>query len=802
MFKNFFTTALRNLKRNKAYSLINIIGLGVGMAICLMIFLIIHFETSFDTFHSQKERIYRVLTEFNDPSGKSFSAGVPFPLPATLRQDFPQLEKVAPIYADNNTLLSVMDEDNQKAIKKFKEEEGVFFTEASFFEIFDFKWLSGDPATALSDPLSIVLTKEIAEKYFGSWEAAIGKTINRNNKKLLKVTGILESIPRNTDFQFKAVAPYKTFMNPSDDWTTVSSNHVCYVLLPQTIKPGDISKLFPAFVKKYRPEERASTTGQVLQSIADVHYDSDSGNFLGRTISRELTSTIKLIAVFILLIACVNFINLSTAQSINRAKEVSVRKVLGSNKRQLAFQFLSETTLITIGAAILAVLLVITSLPFIKSVLDLPLSFSIQDNPGIVLFLLGITIAVILLSGFYPSIILSRFNPVTALKSKFNAGRTRGISLRRGLVVIQFVIAQALIIGTFIIVKQMNYFQNASLGYDKEAILTVPIPPDSMGRSKIEVLKARLLQRPEIKSVSFSFAPPSSDGNWYSDFKFDHGVKNTEFAANLKWADADYVTTYKLPFIAGRNYAKGDTATEVLVNEELLKSLGIRNPAEAIGKEINMWDGQVKASVVGVLKNFNSQSLQEAMAPVIIGNYKNTYRLINLKLQQQNMQQTLAYIEKLWNQTYPQHVYEYQFIDEIIANFYRQEKQLSQLYKIFAFIAIFLSCLGLYGLASFMAVQRIKEVGIRKVLGATVQHLVYLFTKEFIGLIAVAFLIAMPLAWYFMNGWLEGFAYRIAISWWIFLAAGFLSLFVALITVCSQAIKAAIANPVKSLRTE
>lgn len=802
MFRNFFKTAFRNIRRNKAYSLINITGLGVGIAICLMIFLIIQFETSFDGFHSKKDRIYRVLTEFRDPSGNSFSAGVPFPLPATLRQDFPQLEKVAAIYADKNTLLSVMDDGEQKATKKFKEEDGVFFTEPSFFEIFDFEWLSGDPASALNDPLSIVLTKEIAEKYFGSWKNAIGKTINRNNKKLLKVTGILGSVPRNTDFQFKAIASYKTFMNPSDDWATVNSNNVCYVLLPENTKPGDFNKLFPAFVKKYRPEERAANTGQVLQSITEVHYDSEAGNFLGRAISKQLISTIKLIALFILLIACVNFINLSTAQSINRAREVSIRKVLGSNKRQLSLQFLSETTLITIGAVIIAILLVIISLPFIRSVLDLPLTFSLRDNPKILLFLSGITVAVIFLSGFYPSIIVSGFNPVTALKSKFSAGRAKGVSLRRGLVVIQFVIAQALIIGTFIIVKQMNYFQNASLGYDKEAILTVPIPADSMGRSKIDALKARLLQRSEIKNVSFSFAPPSNAGNWYSDFKFNNSSKNTEFAANLKWADADYIATYKLPLIAGRNYVKADTAREVLVNEELLKSLGITDPTKAINKEINMWDGQVKASIVGVIKNFNSQSLQEAMAPIIIGNYKNTYRLINLKLQQQNMQQTLAYIEKLWNQAYPEHVYEYRFIDEIIANFYRQEKQLSQLYKIFAIIAIFLSCLGLYGLASFMAVQRVKEVGIRKVLGATVQNVVYLFTKEFIVLIAIAFLIAAPLAWYFMNKWLQDFAYKIDISWWVFLMAGVLSLLIALITVSSQAIKAAIVNPVKSLRTE
>jgi hypothetical protein len=339
MFRNFFKTAFRSLRRNKSYSVINILGLGVGIAICLMIFLIIQFETSFDNFHSKKDRIHRVLTEFKDPSGTNYSSGVPFPFPATLRQDFPQLEKVAAIYGDENTLLSVMDDNDEKAIKKFKEEQGVFFTDPSFFEIFDFEWLYGNPATALGDPLSIVLTKEIAEKYFGSWKNAIGKTIKRNNKKLLKVTGILATIPGNTDFQFKAIAPYKTFLAPSEDWTTVSSNHVCYVLLPGNVDPKNLNKLLPAFIKKYTPEERAGTSSQVLQPIKEVHYDTVAGNFLGRNISKELISTIKLIALFILLIACVNFINLSTAQSVNRARDVSIRKFFAAINASLVYNF-------------------------------------------------------------------------------------------------------------------------------------------------------------------------------------------------------------------------------------------------------------------------------------------------------------------------------------------------------------------------------------------------------------------------------------------------------------------------------
>jgi ABC-type antimicrobial peptide transport system permease subunit len=348
----------------------------------------------------------------------------------------------------------------------------------------------------------------------------------------------------------------------------------------------------------------------------------------------------------------------------------------------------------------------------------------------------------------------------------------------------------------------MNYFQTASMGFDKEAILTVPIPSDSTGRTKSNYLKEALLQHSDIKSVSFSFTPPSNDGNWYSDFKFDRAAKNVDFSANLKWADADYINTYKLKLIAGRNYATGDTANEFVVNEELIKKLGITNAQEAIGKELNFWDGQVKAPIVGVIKNFNSQPLQQAMSPVVLANNKSVYKFINLKLQPKNINQTIAGIEKLWTSVYPNYVFEYQFLDERIAIFYRQEKQLSDLYKIFACIGIFLSCLGLYGLSSFMAVQRVKEVGIRKVLGATIQNVVYLFSKEFIILISIAFVIASPIAWYFMHEWLKDFAYPIDISFWIFIIAGAASLLIALITISFQAIKAALSNPIKSLRTE
>ena len=801
MIKNYFKTAFRNLARNKSYTIINVLGLGVGIAVCLMIFLVIQFENSFDNYQSKNERIYRVITEFKDPSGNSYSSGVPIPLPHTLRNDFPQLEKVSGIQIERNSVFAIMDSNGQP-LKKFKEEQGVFFTEPELFDIFDLPWLEGNPAS-LNEPNNVALSKDLADKYFGSWKNAIGQTIKKDNKTILKVTGVIENPPANTDLQMKMAISYKTTRNyNSTDWVSVNSDHGCYVLLPQNLSFENFNKLLPAFIRKYTPAERQGKTSQQLQSLKEVHFDAEAGNFLGRTISKELINTLKLIALFILLIACVNFINLSTAQSVNRAKEVSIRKVLGSNRKQLSLQFLSETSLITLGAVIISVAITLVSLRYLKSLLDLPLSFDILHNPAIIVFLVLLTIVVILLAGFYPSLVLSRFNPVTALKSKFNAKSTRGISLRRGLVVSQFIIAQGLIIATLVIVKQMDYFENAPLGFDKEAMLTVPIPADSIGRSKMDYLKNALLQRSEIRSVSFSFTPPTNQGAWFSDFKFDHAAKNTDFTANLKWADADYIPTYKLTLLAGRNYIKSDTVNELIVNEELIHRLGITKPEDAINKEINMWDGKVKGPIVGVIKDFHSQSLQTSISPVIMGSYKSRYRTMNIKLRQKELQSTISFIENLWTSTYPDYIFEYSFLDENIAKLYAQQRQLSQLYKIFAAIAIFLSCLGLYGLASFMAVQRLKEVGIRKVLGASIQNVVYLFSKEFVILISIAFVIATPIAWYLMNKWLQDFVFRIDISAWIFIIAGLISLIIALITVSSQALKAATTNPIKNLRTE
>jgi len=468
----------------------------------------------------------------------------------------------------------------------------------------------------------------------------------------------------------------------------------------------------------------------------------------------------------------------------------------------LQIQFIIETFLIVASAVILAVIISILALSYVNQLLQLSLSFNIVSNPEIILFLFAVTIAVTLLAGFYPSIVLSRFNPIKALKSKLIVNSTKGISLRRGLVVFQFIIAQVLIIATLVIVQQMNFFMNQPLGFDKDAILNIPYRPDSTGGKLTTYLKQQLLSN-GVQAVSFNSNPPLEDNsNMFTTFRFDHAIKDADFQAITKFADDDYVPTYKLKLVAGRNLEPSGPTKEFLVNESFVKSLGLKKPEDILGKEISIMDGLIKCPVVGVLKDFNDRSLRNELAPLLIATNATMYRQASLKLPTANISSVMQSVKKIWEQTFPDYVYEYRFLDDKIAGFYKQESQLSQLYKIFAAIAIFLSCLGLYGLASFMAVQRTKEVGIRKVLGATASSIVYLFSKEFILLIAIAFVIATPIAWYYIQQWLQNFAYRTNIGWWLFAAGGLAAIIIALITISFRAIKAALANPMKSLRTE
>lgn len=800
--------------RNRNYTVINMAGLAVGIAVCMTIFIIIQFQTSFDNFHVKKDRIYRVLTEHHHEETATVSYGkdVPFPIPAGLKTAFPQLEQVAPIFASHNDQLLITD-DNGTTTRTFKEDHGVFFTEPSFFSLFDFPLLAGS-YESLKDPNNVLVTKEIAEKYFGDWKTAMGKTIIleaggyifEHGTETLKVSGVLATVPPNTDFQLKLVVAYGTgftgsLMATSTDWEGTTSGFGCYVLLPPNSSADKFNQQLNAYAQQVKSPDKNDS--HLIQPLSAVHYDTQVGNYSNKTISQERLNVLWLIAAFILLIACVNFINLSTAQAVNRAKEIGVRKVLGSNKFQLQIQFVTETFLIVASGVILAAIMTLFALRSVNQLLELSLSFNILNNPAIGLFLLTVTLVVTVLAGFYPSIVLSRFNPINALKSKLTVNATKGISLRRGLVVFQFIIAQVLIIGTLIIVKQMDYFMSQPLGFDKEAIINVPFRTDSLRLSRLDYLKEQLLSVNGVQAVSFSSNTPAEEGgDMWSTFRFNRAIKETDFKAITKFADNEYLPAYQLQLIAGRNLQPSNMTREFLVNESLVKSLGLKNPEDILNKEISMWDDRIKCKVVGVLKDFKDRSFRHELAPLLITTNVTMYNQAGIKLTTANLASTLRSVKEIWEGTFPNFVYEYRFLDEKIAAFYKQENQLAQLYKIFAGISIFLSCLGLYGLASFMAVQKIKEVGIRKVLGATAGNIVYLFSKEFIILIAIAFVIATPIAWYYMHQWLQDYAYRIHVSGWLFVAGGLVALLIALATISFQTIKAAIANPVKSLRTE
>lgn len=815
MIRNYLKTAFRSLVHNRNYTIINIAGLAVGIAVCMIIFIVIQFQTSFDNFHSNKDRTYRVVTEYRHADAATSSSGkdVPFPMPIALKTAFPQIEQIAPIFASHDDQLLIPDA-NGTTVKQFKENNGVFFTEPSFFKMFDYPLLAGSYAS-LKDPNNVLLTKEIAEKYFGDWKAAIGKTIKleaggyifEHGIEVLKVSGILASIPANTDFQLKLVVAYGTgftgsLIATSTDWQDrTNAGFGCYILMPPHTSVDNFNQQLRAYSKKVQSPENQDR--HVIQPLSAVHYDTQTGNYSNKTISRELLNVLWLIAAFILFIACVNFINLSTAQAVNRAKEVGVRKVLGSNRTQLQVQFILETFLIVASAVMFAAIITTLALPSVNQILELSLSFNILTNPAIPLFILAVTLIVTALAGFYPSIVLSGFNPITALKSKLTINAAKGVSLRRGLVVFQFVIAQVLIIGTLIIVKQMGYFMNQPLGFDKDAVINVPFRVDSLRISRLDYLKNQLSQLNGVQAVSFGSNTPVEDGaDTWSTFRFNHEIKEADFKAITKFADNGYLPAYKLQLVAGRNLKPSNFTQEFLVNESLMKRLGIKKPEDILNKEISIWGDKVKCPVVGVLKDFNDRSFRHDLAPLLITTNITMYNQAGIKLSTTNLSSTLQAVKKTFEQAFPNFVYEYRFLDEKIDSFYKQENQLAALYKIFAAIAIFLSCLGLYGLASFMAVQRIKEVGIRKVLGASIASITALLSMDLLKLVIIAIIISSPIAYYFMNNWLTNFAYRINIEWWVFALAGVVSVMIAFLTVGYQAIKAAVMNPVKSLKTE
>ncbi|MES1161311.1 MAG: ABC transporter permease, partial [Bacteroidota bacterium] len=535
------------------------------------------------------------------------------PLSKGLKLEFPQLEQVGTIMLNDGSHYTINDGRNGAPIKKFKEDLA-YYADPEFFQIFDFKWLAGDKKTALAEPNTVVLSRDEADKFFGDWHKAVGKTVRYENKRDLKVTGILENTPANSDFPMKIVMSWITVINKSgdhsgnaEDWISTFSDRNTYVILPTGLPENQFNADLAAFANKRIPAPYNKTSSLQLQALKDMHYNTEVNVYGGHPFSKQLIKVISLIGLFLLIIACVNFVNLSTAQAVNRSKEVGVRKVLGSNRSQLVLQFISETLLITLFAVTLAAAISVITLPMLNNLLEIHLSRGFLLNPWVLLFLTGVIIGVTVLAGFYPALVLSGFNPIEALKNKVKAGRSSGVSLRRVLVVTQFCIAQFLVIGTLVLVYQMNYFSNKALGFNKDAVITVPFPADSLGRARINALKVQLLQEPGIKDVSVSLYGPADESGWFSDFHFNNSSKAVDFGTSLKWADAEYFRLYDIRFVAGGPYRNSDTISGYVVNETLIHKLGITDPTQALGKYIMVWgDKKKNAPITGVVKDFNA----------------------------------------------------------------------------------------------------------------------------------------------------------------------------------------------------
>ncbi len=784
---------MRNLKRNRVYAAINVLGLALGITCGILIFTLVSYHLSFDTFHTKSDRIYRVVTEFRGQDGSGYTPGVPSPFAKAFREDYAFAEKVARIITFDNQLISIPLENE---IRKFQEERGVAFAEAEFFDILDFPFLEGDKNTALAAPNSAVITKNLATKYFGNANP-IGKTIRLDNRIDLNVTGVLQDLPQNTDRRQEIYISNETLRSyaewlTTDQWGGVYSEAHCFVLLNKGVNPAEVEKAFRPLAEKYHGED-ADGYWYHLQPIADMHFNPDYNGYVEK---RNLWA-LALVGLFLIITACVNFINLATAQALNRSKEVGVRKVLGSRPVQLFWQFIAETAVITAFSIIVAYLFAQLALPFLNELFNTNLTINLLQDAQLLGFLAALMVLVVFLAGSYPGMVIAGFRPALALKNRITQKHVGGFSLRRVLVVGQFAISQALIIGTIVIASQMNFSKQSDLGFNKDAVVMLPLPMTD--QTKMSTLRSKLTQVSGVENVSFCFQAPASSSNNSTNVRFDNRPEDEPFSINTKAADDQYLSTFDLELAAGRNIFPSDTVREFLVNEAFVRRLGME-PEDVINKNLRVWGND--ALIVGVVKDFHTYSFRANISPTCIMSSNDNYNNIAVKINLSNVKNVLASLEKNWNDTYPEFVYDHQFLDERIAEFYELDDIMLNLIQSFAIIAIFIGCLGLYGLVSFMAVQKTKEIGVRKVLGASVGNILWLFGKEFSRLIVIAFIIAAPVAWYVMNGWLQEFQYRINFGASIFLLAIIGTFTVAALTVGYQSLKSATTNPVDSLKSE
>ena len=820
MFKNYLKIAWRNIIHNKVYSVINILGLALGICACIVIFLMTNYELGFDKFHPDDKRIYRFVGELKSPTGETMFLNNVIPDVAGFQNQIPGFNATAAFHSYGGDIK--IPEGNQ--FKKFDNHiDGTFSSTAiitwpSYFSIFQYTWLQGNPR-ALSEPFKVVLTESRARKYFGDIPLSeiIGKKIIYDDSLTVSVAGILEDWKERSDFNYTDFISISTATHsflksdiPTDDWSSLRPhNGSAFVKLSKGVTAQQVNQRLTSFIKSNTKLSDGKLT-MYLQPLSDMHFTDeyrrgDDGDDFPKAYLPTLYALMG-VALFILIIAVVNFVNLSTAQSIQRVKEIGVRKVMGSSKKHIMFQFLIETFALTFIAVMLSVLLVNPMLFLFKDFIPAQVSFNLFEENTFI-FVLLITLVTTLLAGFYPAKVLSSYLPVLSLKGiSFNKG-TEKISLRKALIVFQFSMSLIFIISIIVINKQMQYMNDADKGFNANDIVTITKWRDF---GKLKILSDNIKAIPGIQKVLLEEAPPMGFAQMSNTYKFKEGKNEITLHPNIEIGNEDYIPFYQMKLIAGRNMLHSDSINELVINETLVKGLGFDKPEDAIGKMLySVGTGSDRPfPIVGVIADFHQGSFHDAIVPAIIENAPDDQKrsiAVKLAIDENHATDVKAIVSKIgieWKKLYPNEPFDYTVLNEGISRLYGQEKKVAFLTRVSAIITIVISCMGLFGLALFTAKKRTKEIGIRKVLGAGVADISAMLSKDFLKLVFISILIATPIGYYFSYRWLQDFAFRTNISWWVFVLAGALAILIALCTVISQSIKAAITNPVKSLRTE
>lgn len=790
MLRNYILIAWRNLAKSKIFSLINVLGLTIGITVCMMIFLYIMHEFSYDEFHVKKDRIYRVMR--NNTKSEILVPYLSGPYAPALLNDFPGEIETAVRVLPANGLVSFED-------KAFNEKK-LYVVDSSFFTFFSFPLIKGDPSTALDDPHSVVLTEKTARKYFGENDP-VGKMIRVDNEYTLKVTGVCKDIPTNSHLDFDLVMPISLYSQA--DWFDVwmNNNNFTYVLLDEHASLDKLEERFPAFMEKYLKADMDAMGIKfdlTLKPLTEIYFEEASTFDNVKHGDKRVVFIFLSIAAFILLIASINFINLSTIRAVDRSKEVGLRKVMGARRKQLILQFIGESVLITVISCVLAVALLNFLMPLYNDLLGYQLTVS-WNSVTIWLFLAGVIIVAGFLAGSYPAFILAAFLPVQALRGKIVPGKG-GALFRQALVVLQFAISVMLIIGTIIIMQQMKYIREKDLGYNKEQTVIVRIDNSELYQHMVS-FKRELENRPEVSSVSLMSGEP---GGFFDLFTFEVEGQDDFWKARTQFADFEIVETLGLNIIAGRDFSPEygtDSTKAAMINRTAAKMLGY-SPEEAIGKWIkNTMRDSIRRNIVGVIEDYNFLSLKEKMDALVISTSIDR-RVILIRLKGGNISNGIEAIQTAYRSAAPGYPFEFSFLDQQFGEMYKADLRQQKILSIFSGLAIFIACLGLFGLASFTATKRSKEISIRKVLGSSVKSIVMMLSKDLLKPVLIATIIAIPAGYFIMDHWLNNFAYTTALKWWIFLFAAAITMAIALFTVCAKAIKAARTKPVTYLKSE